>query len=342
MKIAFVISKSEIGGAQSWVKEIAKLLSSQSKCKKIILITSDRGWLTECPVFNEVKIIPQILHKFSPACVLSIAKCLKESEVDVVVSSSANAGLYARLSKLLYKHNSIYVSHGWSCIYNGGRLKSIYCKIEQLLSKLSDTILCVSESDKIKAINILKIKPEKLKVILNAITPMQHKEFMHSKFEKKILFVGRLTYPKRPDLIADVVADDPNSTLHIIGGGDYLTEMKKKYSHFRNILFLGEVPGFKSFNNYDLFVLTSDSEGLPVSAIEAHTAGIPMILSNVGGCSELISDNGLLVDNSVSSVKMAVKDIFDNYDKYCISAMNHRNDFSIAKRKSIYLDLLLK
>ncbi|MCW0135793.1 hypothetical protein OIU92_00875 [Escherichia coli] len=47
---------------------------------------------------------------------------------------------------------------------------------------------------------------------------------------------------------------------------------------------MGEVNNFYNYHEYDLFSLISDSEGLPMSGLEAHTAAIPLLLSDVGGC----------------------------------------------------------
>jgi glycosyltransferase involved in cell wall biosynthesis len=73
-----------------------------------------------------------------------------------------------------------------------------------------------------------------------------------------------------------------------------------------NVTLLGEVPSFNNFVNYSAFMLISDSEGLPISAIEAMSAGLPLILSNVGGCPELINANGVLVDNTVDDIVKAL------------------------------------
>ena len=49
---------------------------------------------------------------------------------------------------------------------------------------------------------------------------------------------------------------------------------------------------------YDLFINVSESEGLPVSIMEAMSCGIPAIATNVGGTSEIIEEgkNGFLLD----------------------------------------------
>lgn len=74
------------------------------------------------------------------------------------------------------------------------------------------------------------------------------------------------------------------------------------------MFFLGEINNFNDYLNYDIFILSSDSEGLPMSALEAASAGLPIILSNVGGCNELIitennNSNGFTFNNTVQDLE---------------------------------------
>lgn len=58
----------------------------------------------------------------------------------------------------------------------------------------------------------------------------------------------------------------------------------------------------------DLFVNTSSSEGLPVSIMEALSFGIPVIATDVGGCSELIDgNNGWIIDMNIRSRDLSDK-----------------------------------
>ncbi|HED5572846.1 TPA: glycosyltransferase, partial [Yersinia enterocolitica] len=202
--IAFVITKSIIGGAQGWVLEQVKLLKDDCK---IILITSEPGWLTETIVCDKIVIIPEIRKMASIKAIYVLYKTLKENKIDIVVSSSANAGLYSRLARLFLRFRGVYVSHGWSCIYNGNVLKSIFCYIEKLLSYITDVVWCVSQSDADKAIKIIGIKPDKIITQLNAITPLTERP--DRPCQNKIIYVCRLAYPKRPDLILKVAAANP-------------------------------------------------------------------------------------------------------------------------------------
>ena len=335
-KIAFIVTKSEIGGAQTWTNEMMKLVRNEGS---VYLITSENGWLTEQGNFEKVLILPQLKKHFSFSGYISLLKYIRKENINVMVASSANAGIYSRMARLLSKFKCIYVSHGWSCIYNGGMLKSIFIKIEKYLSYITDVIWCVSRSDEEKAIRIIGINKRKIKTLTNSVVQMKVKE--GNECQKKIIFVGRLTYPKRPDLLINVVAKHPDMKLDIVGGGEYFDALKESSKNVSNINFVGEIKGFKNYSNYDLFVLVSDSEGLPMSGLEAHTAGIPLVLSNVGGCSELIEGNGLLIVNTEQDIERSIISIFDNYDDFLRNSREVKGKFVFDSYADEYKKLIL-
>ncbi|KFC86790.1 glycosyltransferase [Hafnia alvei] len=335
--LVFVITKSEIGGAQTWVYELTKLLSEQYN---IYLITSSEGWLTDKYPNNNVSIIPSLAKMSGFTSIYHISRELRRFRADIVISSSANAGIFSRLSKLFYKHKHIYVSHGWSCIYNSGKFKKVLCMIERGLSMLADKVLCVSDGDLEKARSIIRIDKKKLVVIRNSISPLPVKEITHLPL--KIVFVGRMTYPKRPELLAEVVAENKFVELYFVGGGEYLSDLITRFKHCDNIFFAGEVPEFNNYFEYDIFALCSDSEGLPMSAIEAGSSGLPLLLSDVGGCRELIFDglNGIVYQNSKESLSYALQKIVNNYDEYRKNASFVMCEFDINRNKQNYIDLI--
>lgn len=339
--IAFIITKSEVGGAQTWVNEISNLVKEDNN---IFLITSEHGWLTERENFStHVLILPGLKKYFNIISYVKLTHYIRINKIDIVIASSANAGIYARLARLLCNFKCIYVSHGWSCLYNGGRFKKIFCGVEKYLSLLTDVIWCISEGDRRKALDLIKIKNKKIKTLTNSVPKMPRNPTLDENRNPpyKIIFVGRLTHPKRADLLAEVISERMDFQLDIVGGGEQLLNLEKKFGSCENIKFLGEVFNFSNYCDYDLFALISESEGLPMSALEAHTAGIPLLLSNVGGCFELIENNGMLVENNKKDINDKLDCIVNKYEYFKWQAEEVADKFIIDNYIKKYRDIIL-
>lgn len=317
-KILFIITKSETGGAQKFVSEQMICLARTNKWQ-LLLATNSQGWLTQAVenivLDKDLFLDSRIENKFSIIYLLRLIQFILKKKPDLVVSNSANGGFYGRIASFVTKTKVIYVSHGWSSIYNGGKLKFFFNYIEKLLSYLTTSILCISEKDRIKAIQILKISPLKLKVIPNSILPITP---YVQKPLAEIVTVSRLASPKRIDILIEAMALLPQFKLHIIGDGPLRLILEKIINDkkLQNIEFCGYRPNFQEFYQYKIFCLISDSEGMPMSAIEAMSCGLPLILSNVGGCPEVIKNNGFLVDNTARSIADSIKEVSENYESF--------------------------
>jgi len=133
---------------------------------------------------------------------------------------------------------------------------------------------------------------------------------------------------KRVDLIIDLIQLISRKKYKIkwthIGDG-YLKKNLLQYAqkHLENIdnvdyTFLGELENKEVYNFYkdneiDLFITMSESEGAPVSIMEALSFGIPIVATNVGGISEMVIDgyNGYLVNHekTLKEIIMLFEDI---------------------------------
>lgn len=334
--ILFMVTKSQNGGAQKWTKEQIEICSNDFKC---FLATDEDGWLSQNVRVKDKFLNNLIYIRFSFSYLFELNKFIKNNKIDLIVSSSANAGIYSRLIKLLDKKiKVIYVSHGWSSIYNGGKLAFLYTFIEKQLSKMSDSILCISKKDFENAENIIGINKNRLKWITNKIYPIKNNEIMKKQDKTiKVLTVARLESPKRVDLLIEVTKDLDDLELHIVGDGsqrNYLESIKHK-----NVVFHGEIDGFNNFKNYDIFSLISDSEGLPLSALEAMSSGLPIILSDVGGCFELIDKNGILVQNNIDEISKAINICIVNQKEFAKKSVEVFNKmYNLEINKQVYID----
>lgn len=130
-----------------------------------------------------------------------------------------------------------------------------------------------------------------------------------NKTEILIVSCSNIIPVKRLDLISDVIAKLQNKNVRWIhfGTGKLKNtiekQCQKKLSKDRYCIY-GNVENEKLFQLYhkldvDFFINLSDSEGIPVSIMEAMAFGIPVIARNVGGNSEIVNDsNGLLLNDS--------------------------------------------
>ncbi|MDR0935022.1 MAG: glycosyltransferase [Erysipelotrichaceae bacterium] len=141
------------------------------------------------------------------------------------------------------------------------------------------------------------------------------------RFESgKITFVtcSRLVKVKRVDLFAKafsiIVEKYPKATWTCIGDGeekDDLIALLNSLNITNSVILTGALPNteiYKTYedNYYSYFVNVSSSEGVPVSIMEAMAFGIPVIATNVGGTSEIVSSkNGKLVDANITPELLA-------------------------------------
>ncbi len=122
---------------------------------------------------------------------------------------------------------------------------------------------------------------------------------------------------KRVELIVEALSlcNDNIEWTHI-GGGPGLEQIQEKVANLPGNVkahIVGTVSPNKVMDFYidkavDLFLNVSSSEGIPVSIMEAISAGIPVFATNVGGTSEIVSDKmGKLLSSNISPEELAQK-----------------------------------
>ena len=140
----------------------------------------------------------------------------------------------------------------------------------------------------------------------------------------RIVSCSNIIPVKRVDLIANVIAQLGHECewTHI-GDGPLLGDVKsitKKYPEGVSVNFTGRITNAEVLAIYqnepvDLFINLSESEGVPVSIMEALAHGIPVVATDVGGSSEIIdSENGRIVDvdEPISNVVAAVVSLLED------------------------------
>ncbi len=131
----------------------------------------------------------------------------------------------------------------------------------------------------------------------------------------KVVSCSGLSPVKRVELMIKSLqyVDFPIRWLHL-GDGVLMDELKELTNQLNlndRFIFVGMVPAeevmdFYTNNSIDLFVNTSSSEGVPFSIMEAFSAGIPVMATDVGGTREIVDDEvGVLLPPDISPSQLA-------------------------------------
>lgn len=145
-----------------------------------------------------------------------------------------------------------------------------------------------------------------------------------SKSLKMILFLGRLVYQKgvnvligaMPRIVTTCSSEKSDVKLVIVGEGPMRTQLEKDAAYLgvsKNVIFTGYLDDYtvrSLLKAADVVVIPSLYEPFGIVALEAMAAKTPVVASDVGGLSELISDGGCVKvppDNSGSIAKGIMK-----------------------------------
>lgn len=187
-----------------------------------------------------------------------------------------------------------------------------YLPFRKLLAERLDKILFISEDGKNyfqKYLESRNLPANEMDVIRLGVNNGSYVKQYKEKDEMVIASCSNVIQVKRLDFIIDfiqIISSKTNVRWLHIGDGNLMGEIKglamQKLLDVR-IQFLGKVDNRKIVEIYreedvDFFINMSDSEGIPVSIMEAFSSGIPVIARDVGGNSEIVNDsNGFLVES---------------------------------------------
>lgn len=189
------------------------------------------------------------------------------------------------------KNQSLFTIHS---TYSGRSLR--YKITSWLCALLAKEVNCVSDFGYEEYSSIIKkIKGPRFKVIPNGVdfkrisnfTPPHPSEYDKSK-RQTLICVGRLISLKNQAFLLEVLSELAEYKLILIGQGQDEIELKKKVERFglsERVVFKGLVPResvYRILKKGSVYVSASKVEGLPISVLEAMSAGLVPILSDIG------------------------------------------------------------
>lgn len=319
-KILFIITKSEIGGAQKYVLDMA---SGAKNAGFAVAVASEQNSyfyeiLTELGIeFIEIKNLQRSINPALDAKLLfELIKIIRKEKPDVAHLNSSKIGaLGAIAAKMARVPRIVFTAHGWA--FRDPRQaweRYAIIAVSRLAALFQDKIICVSDYDREAALKYKIAPASKLVAIHNGIN-IKKLNLLSGKeareklgIDEKNLVVGTIAnFYKTKSLDTLVLAAisavhlSPIIKFVIIGDGpekSKVEELIKKYRLEKYFLLTGALKNASQYlKAFDIFVMPSKKEGLPYALLEAMAAKTACVASAVGGIPEIIENekNGLLI-----------------------------------------------
>jgi glycosyltransferase involved in cell wall biosynthesis len=294
MRIAQVVERLEIGGLERMAVDLA-IAQKRAGHEPFLYCVCHDGALA--PVARKAGIPVKNFAKplgFSARAVAQIARELWRDRIEVVHTHNSIIHHYGAAAAVLTGIPVVNTEHGLGALTQNPRQIRIF----RGTIPFTDTVVFVAEEPKRFLWETNGFPPSKARVILNGIplTAFQATPARPGSRRPRIRFgtVGRMVPVKDHAMLVKAFAlvseRLPQSELHIVGYG----ALQEATQALANELGLGtrfrihppdtDIPQFLS--ELDVFVISSQTEGLPVCLLEAMAARLPVVSTRVGGIPE--------------------------------------------------------
>lgn len=337
-------------------------------------INTDRFWFGTCylrkkdvSIFNIAKQYEESgfhFYEFAGGIIdfrlfKSLVRLIRKHKIDIVHAHDPKTYVYAYFLGFMCPNlKRVATLHGW--VHRRAR-SSFYTTISNFVLKNFDAVIAVSWELERRA---ARAGISNIHVVHNAIDtdkwkpdPMSDK---NGSTAFGIAYIGRLSKEKGPlDFVKSakgILEKDPGCRFIVAGEGPLLEPTKRtvqslgimKYFDFKGNIPQKRMPAL--YTKINVVLSSSHTEGMPVALLEALSAGVPVVATDVGGVGELIRHgyNGLLTEkNDIESLIANVFLLKNNPELAQTLARNGRdvvaNQFSYSqwnrKMESLYLSL---
>jgi glycosyltransferase involved in cell wall biosynthesis len=259
-----------------------------------------------------------------PTLVPRLAFALRRHHADVVHTHNPLPLTYGAPAARLVGARAIHTKHGKNPSSRGQRL------LRQAAARLVHAFVAVSETTAQQARELRDVAPERLHVIPNGIRLDRYAPDPAARVAARAEFglgdawvvgtVGRLDDNKNQAMLVRALAPlfGRGLRLVIIGEGPARPAIEAEVAKLadpRAVILTGrrmDVP--KLVHAFDVFALSSATEGLPLVVPEAMAAGLPIVTTAVGGLPDVVDEGytGLLVPVDERAMAQALGRLFED------------------------------
>jgi glycosyltransferase involved in cell wall biosynthesis len=240
---------------------------------------------------------------FRPWLAVPLSRELRARGAKIVHTHNTAAGFYGALAGRLSRIPVVHTKHGQNL--SGGNQRAV----NRLAYLLTDHVVAVSESARVLATSE-GARRDRLSIIDNGVDIARFANRKGGRAEARqrlavaegelvVGTVGRLAAVKNQRLLIESAGDaatksGQHTTLVIVGDGperERLATAAQAAPAALRVVLAGAQRAEEWLPAFDVFVLSSDSEGLPIALLEAMACGVPAVVTAVGAVPEVV-DHG--------------------------------------------------
>lgn len=358
VKVVHVINSLKVGGAERIVSSLAIGLKKDCQSSVIVIGGKSKSKNEEKYLHNAVNLYYLNAKSFFSASThIKVYKVLKSINPDVIHTHLGGLSYTFLTAKILRIKKIIHTIH--SPKEPDDRRINLF---HRFAFSLGATPVTVSEN--VRSEMKKKLGKFQYQKIYNGIetnkseTKLERNKIKLAKNSFVFINVANLHQIKNHNLLiaafSVVTKINKKCFLLIIGDGILKNEIKKQIDRLNIKKYCKIISDCQNPEKYlrisDCFVLTSKSEGLPISILEAMRERVPVIATNVGGIPEIITDkkNGFLIpSNNVKELTKLMEKIstMSKADRQEISRNGYqtlREKFSLRNMIESYYKLYTK
>jgi glycosyltransferase involved in cell wall biosynthesis len=318
-------------------------------------------------------VVPDLVREIAPVADVRAARALRSlfqaRQPDVVHTHSSKAGLLGRWAARRERVPTIvHTVHGWSFHdHMQPWLRTTYIRLERRAAQWCDYIVTVSDLDREKGLANRIGRPDQYATIreVNDLTPYAERAGERDEARRRLGLpaggavvgtVGRLSDQKDPGTwvraAAAIARQRPDTHFVMIGDGPLRAEAEREAAGLGvadRLVMTGlrdDVPAV--LPAFDVFLLTSRWEGLPLVIPQAMAAGVPVVASTADGNREVVREreNGLLIPpRAAEAAATAVVEVLgDDHLRHSLIAKGTETarefalERTIPRLEALYLD----
>jgi len=311
--IAQFIDSMDPGGAEQIVLDLSERLVNRGF--RVTLFHFGNPWLLERATdlrLDQVILEDRANYKSKyrlPLFLWRLKRSLNARGVDLIHSHLLGAALAGSLTAKLAHIPSVVTLHDTYTLSGGTNARGIL----SLIRKTGTTVVSISDEMSRMLSDDFQLAPKQRCTIVNGVNVARfaaRRAPLATDNTVVLTTIARFVEVKRLDVLlhaAKLIETTAPWRLQLIGDGPLRKDLESlcnELSITDRVQFLGfrdEIP--QLLNSSDVFVLSSDSEGLSVSIMESMAAGLPTVATNVGGNGDLVDDevSGFLVPRGDSA-----------------------------------------